>query len=101
MWSWTIRSRRDSGEPGSWYRSCHASQSVPFRTDPSVTAAAGPRSRTRNVRIAPYRRPADPPRRGDRMPENADGQRGTEFTGADLTGARFRKVHLNDARFRM
>jgi hypothetical protein len=35
------------------------------------------------------------------MPENTDGQRGTEFTGADLTGARFRKVHLNDARFRM
>jgi uncharacterized protein YjbI with pentapeptide repeats len=34
------------------------------------------------------------------MPENTDGPRGTEFVGADLTGARFRKVRLTDARFR-
>jgi hypothetical protein len=35
------------------------------------------------------------------MPESASAPRGGEFAGADLTGARFRKVRLNDARFRM
>jgi hypothetical protein len=35
------------------------------------------------------------------MSENTGEPRCTHFTDADLTGARFRKIHLNDAQFRM